>query len=43
MTDQEPEPVLDKDGNEIEFPEPAPDPEVEVTHKGPEGEDEGEE
>ena len=45
MTDEEqfdPPIIRDKDGDEIEFPEPANDPPFELTHSGPEGDDPGE-
>jgi hypothetical protein len=34
--------IRDKEGIEIEFPDPAPEPPVEITHGGPEGDDPGE-
>lgn len=35
--------IVNDDEPEIEWPEPAPEPDKEPTHQGPEGEDENEE
>ena len=35
--------VSENDESEVEWPEPAPEPDKEPTHQGPEGEDENEE